>query len=152
MHAHPAHGRSPRIANCRAQTPSTSGRAELKGTLGYVKKLVGRIPVAKLLPGGKVRLAYPPFDVLVVHAEGAPYAIEDACNHAGASLMEGRLRGCEVTCPMHGYVFDVRTGALLMPRGLCADQRVFEIVREGDDWVVYDPVEQPFAKAGLDHG
>lgn len=110
-----------------------------------MKKLVGKIPVSKLPPGGKAKLAYPPFDVLVVHAEGAPYAIEDACNHAGASLADGRVRGCQITCPMHGYVFDLRTGALLIPRGLCEDQRTFEVVREGDDWVVYDSMTTPFA-------
>ncbi len=110
-----------------------------------MKKLVGRVPVSKLGPGEKFRLAYPPFDVLVVNADGVAYAIEDACNHAGASLAEGRLRDCQISCPMHGYVFDVRTGELLLPRGLCGNQRTFEVVRDGDDWVVYDPATLPIA-------
>lgn len=109
-----------------------------------MKKLVGRIPVSMLVRGGKVRLTYPPYDVLVVYVENEAYAIEDACNHAGASLAEGQVEGHEVSCPMHGYIFDVRTGKLLIPRGLCGDQRRFEVVREGDDIVVYDPVESPF--------
>jgi len=112
-----------------------------------VKKLIGRVPVAKLGPGEKYRMAHPPFDVLVVNADGEVHAIEDACNHAGASLAEGRLHGCRITCPMHGYVFDVRTGELVIPRGLCGNQRTFEVVREGDDWVVYDTVVSPFAKS-----
>lgn len=112
-----------------------------------MKKLVGRVPVSKLGPGEKFRLAYPPFDVLVVNADGEAYAIEDACNHAGASLAEGRLRGCQISCPMHGYVFDVRTGELLLPRGLCGDQRTFEVVREGEEWVVYDRASLPIANS-----
>ena len=69
-----------------------------------------------------VRLAYPPFDVLVAEVDGAPYAIECACNHAGASLAEGPRSGDHgenVACPMHGYVFSLTTGALLRPRRLC---------------------------------
>lgn len=106
--------------------------------------MVGRVPVASLGPGAKHRLAYPPFDVLLVNADGEVYAIEDACNHAGASLAEGQLRGCRITCPMHGYVFDVRTGELVIPRGLCGNQRTFQVVREADDWVVYDTIAPSF--------
>ncbi len=86
-----------------------------------------------------VRLVWPPFDVLVAMAGGMPCAIEDACNHAGASLSEGEREGATVACPMHGYRFDLATGALLEPRGLCDAQRRFVAYLEGDDVVVWDP-------------
>ena len=86
-----------------------------------------------------VRLRYPPFDVLVAWVDGAPSAIEDACNHAGASLSEGDRHGACIACPMHGYLFDLTTGRLVQPRGLCEDQRRFVARVEGDDVVVYDP-------------
>ena len=86
-----------------------------------------------------VRLEWPPFHVLVAMADGTPCAIEDACNHAGASLSEGGRRGRSVVCPMHGYSFDLVTGSLLEPRGLCDDQRRFVARIEGDDVVVWDP-------------
>lgn len=109
-----------------------------------MKKLVGKIPVSKLRPGGKLRLTYPPYDVLVVQLEnGDTHAIEDACSHAGASLAEGKLKDGKIACPMHGYIFDVRTGKLLIPRGLCPDQRPFEVIREGDEWAIYDRAESP---------
>jgi nitrite reductase/ring-hydroxylating ferredoxin subunit len=103
-------------------------------------KLVGRVPRARLESGEPVRLKYPPFDVVVMIVDGTPCALEDACNHAGASLAEGSIvpGGC-IACPMHGYVFDARTGRLVAPRGLCADQRRFETTVEGDDIVVWDP-------------
>ncbi len=101
-------------------------------------KLVGSVPVAALAGGALVRLEWPPFHVLVAMVDEAPYAIEDACNHAGASLAEGDRRGRCVTCPMHGYVFDLPTGRLLEPRGLCDDQRTFVARIEGDDVVVWD--------------
>jgi nitrite reductase/ring-hydroxylating ferredoxin subunit len=96
-----------------------------------------------------VRLDDPPFHVLVAIVGDAPFAIEDACNHAGASLSEGGRCGGppeaaeedrpHVACPMHGYIFELRTGRLVAPRGLCGDQRRLSASFEGDDVVVWDP-------------
>ena len=88
-----------------------------------------------------VRLDYPPWHVLVTTVDGEPYAIEDACNHAGSSLCEGTRKGDTVACAMHGYVFALRTGALVAPKGLCDDQRKFVTTVEGDDVVVWDAAE-----------
>ena len=104
-------------------------------------KWVGRVAKKALEGGAFVRLKYPPFDVLVAWLDGAPVAIEDACNHAGASLAEGERDGACVACPMHGYLFDLRTGALVAPEGLCDDQRSFHATVDGDDVVVWDLVE-----------
>jgi nitrite reductase/ring-hydroxylating ferredoxin subunit len=46
--------------------------------------------------------------------------------------------GDRVVCPLHGYVFDIASGALVAPRGLCEDQRRFVARLEGDDVAVYD--------------
>ena len=86
-------------------------------------------------------MSYPPFDVVIGIVDGKPYAIEDACNHAGSSLAEGFLDGERVACPMHGYVFSIRTGELLAPKGLCDNQRKFDAWLEGDDIVIGDPFE-----------
>jgi nitrite reductase/ring-hydroxylating ferredoxin subunit len=107
-------------------------------------KLVGRVPRASIEGGELVRLAYPPYDVLVTLSGGRPVAIEDACNHAGASLSAGTrstVRPDCVVCPMHGYVFDLRDGHIVVPQGLCDDQRAFVTTIEGDDVVVWDPVD-----------
>ncbi len=104
-------------------------------------KLVGRVPLARLSENAPVRLSYPPFDVCVALVGGEPFAIEDACNHAGASLSEGRVFGERISCPQHGYVFSLRTGRLLVPLGLCGDQRRFSARIEGDDVVVEDTFE-----------
>lgn len=101
-------------------------------------KLVGRVPIADLAEGKMVRLDYPPYDVLVSMVDGAPRAIEDACNHAGASLCEGERDRNTVSCPMHGYVFHLGTGILMRPKGLCGDQRTFRAEIEQDHVVVWD--------------
>jgi nitrite reductase/ring-hydroxylating ferredoxin subunit len=106
-------------------------------------KLVGRVPRAELESGAFVRLPYPPFNVLVAWRDGAPCALEDACNHAGAPLSEGwrDTTGRRVVCPMHAYEFDLVTGECESPRGLCEAQRRFVTRIEGDDVAVYDPVQ-----------
>lgn len=106
-----------------------------------MKKPVGRVKLAELKEQGHVRLTYPPFDVLVAYDDGEVFAIEDACNHAGASLSEGWVENKCAVCPMHGYVFELRTGKLLRPRGLCSDQRAYQVAIEGEDVVVTDNVE-----------
>ncbi len=104
-------------------------------------KTVGRVSFAELEVAGKLRLSYPPFDVCVVWDGGEIYAIEDACNHAGASLSEGSVAGGKISCPMHGYLFDLARGTLVAPVGLCGDQRTFRVRREGDDVIVEDHFE-----------
>jgi nitrite reductase/ring-hydroxylating ferredoxin subunit len=114
-------------------------------------KLVGRVARKRLEGGALVRIDYPPFHVLVALVDGDPYAIEDACNHAGASLSEGERQGACVACPMHGYVFELATGRLVLPRGLCGDQRSFVARWIGDDVVVWDP-GAGVSILGLAHG
>lgn len=106
-------------------------------------KLVARVPREQLADGAMVRVEYPPYDVLVALVDGVPCAIEDGCNHAGASLSEGWREdgGRRVVCPMHAYEFDFRTGECVSPRGLCDAQRTFVARFEGDDVVIYDPVQ-----------
>ncbi len=101
-------------------------------------KLVGRVKLDEVKTKQLVRVPYPPYDVVVAWVDGEVFALEDACNHAGASLAEGWTEGKCIACPMHGYVFDLATGALLRPRGLCADQRTFRAVIEADEVAIYD--------------
>ncbi len=41
---------------------------------------------------------------------GTIYAIDNACHHRGGPLGEGDLEGRIVTCPWHGWRYDVTTG------------------------------------------
>lgn len=51
--------------------------------------------------------------VAVFNLDGEYFAIEDICSHDYAQLSEGNLDGGEITCPLHGARFDVRTGEAL---------------------------------------
>ena len=52
-------------------------------------------------------------DVLLCRVDGEYYAVVDHCSHATQKLSAGRLRGHEVTCPLHGARFDIRDGRCL---------------------------------------
>lgn len=43
------------------------------------------------------------------------YAFDDTCPHGAASLVQGSLFTHKISCPDHGYCFDIRTGAIVWP-------------------------------------
>ncbi|MFO0912767.1 MAG: Rieske 2Fe-2S domain-containing protein [Pirellulales bacterium] len=48
--------------------------------------------------------------VALYNVDGQFFALDGICPHQGGPLGKGRLHGCIVTCPWHGWQFDVRNG------------------------------------------
>src|SRR5438105_2121650 len=48
--------------------------------------------------------------VALFNCDGVYYAIRNTCPHMGGELGEGLLEGDIVTCPWHGWRFNVKTG------------------------------------------
>lgn len=48
--------------------------------------------------------------VAIYNVDGEFFATSNVCTHAVAMLTDGYLEGDNVECPMHGGMFDVRTG------------------------------------------
>jgi nitrite reductase (NADH) small subunit len=48
--------------------------------------------------------------VALFNVAGEYFALDGICPHQGGPLGKGVLRGCVVTCPWHGWQFDVSTG------------------------------------------
>jgi nitrite reductase (NADH) small subunit len=48
--------------------------------------------------------------IALANVGGSFYAINNTCLHRGGPLGEGSLEGKVVTCPWHGWQFDVTTG------------------------------------------
>ncbi len=48
--------------------------------------------------------------IAIFNVDGAFYAMDNTCPHAGGPLGEGKLCGTEVDCPWHGWKFDVTSG------------------------------------------
>src|SRR6266516_543138 len=55
---------------------------------------------------------------LFLHADGRVFAVDAECPHAGGPLDEGKIKNCEVTCPLHDYKFDLITGRCSTDPGL----------------------------------
>ncbi len=53
--------------------------------------------------------------IVLVHAAGRWYALDDVCTHDGGPLSEGPLDAAHgtIACPRHGAKFDIKTGAAL---------------------------------------
>ena len=65
---------------------------------------------AQIAPGQGKTVAAGAVDVALFNDGGEFLAIDDACPHQGASLATGTLHEGRVICPLHSWVFDVRTG------------------------------------------
>ena len=73
--------------------------------------------------------------VVLFHAGGSFYAIDDVCTHDGGPLGDGMLEGYSIACPRHGAKFDIRDGrALTMPA--IKPTRVHEVKLDGENILV----------------
>ena len=61
-------------------------------------------------PGSGLELVAEDRIVALFNVEGEYHALDGVCPHQGGPLGKGALDGCVVTCPWHGWQFDVRTG------------------------------------------
>ncbi|MFK7821127.1 MAG: Rieske (2Fe-2S) protein [Planctomycetaceae bacterium] len=48
--------------------------------------------------------------IAVFNIDGHIHAMDGICPHAGGPVGTGKVEGCVVTCPWHGWQFDVTTG------------------------------------------
>ena len=67
----------------------------------------------------------------VFNVDGAFHAIDNTCIHRGGPLGEGDLEGSVVTCPWHGWQYDVTTGACVADPAAKVDR--YEVKVEGTD-------------------
>lgn len=72
--------------------------------------------------------------VALFNVDGTLYALDGVCPHQGGPLGKGCLSGTIVTCPWHGWQFDVRTGQHQLSRTLIQPPLAVRV--EGDDVLV----------------
>ena len=65
------------------------------------------------------------------NVEGSFYVIDNTCLHRGGPLGEGELEGSVVTCPWHGWQFNVTTGECT--KNPAAKVEVYQVKVEGND-------------------
>ena len=70
--------------------------------------------------------------VALFNLGGEFFALGDACPHRGGHLGCGTIEDGAIICPLHGWSFDIRTGAQRM--GPSADR--FTVRLDGEDILV----------------
>jgi nitrite reductase (NADH) small subunit len=73
--------------------------------------------------------------IALANVAGKFHAIDNTCLHQGGPLGEGELEGAVVTCPWHGWQFDLTSGKIVqnpaMPGVAC-----YEVQVQGDEILV----------------
>ena len=78
-------------------------------------------------------------EIVIFRLEDGYFAIEDECSHAEASLSEGEIReGCKISCPLHGAMFDIRTGKNLSFPAVMPVNAFPVKVEDGDIFIDYE--------------
>ena len=96
---------------------------------------------AQILPGTARAARVGRYDVAIFNVGGELFALENSCPHQGGPLADGWLENGLVTCPWHGWCFDVRTGKMTL--GDYARVPRFAVVRDGADLLVASrPLEE----------
>ncbi len=74
-------------------------------------ELVRVAAVSDIQPGHGKTVEPGGVEIALFNVAGTFHAISNVCLHRGGPLGEGDLDGTTVTCPWHGWEFDVTTGA-----------------------------------------
>jgi len=87
------------------------------------------------VPAGSVRhIVVHDKPMVLCNVDGQFYAVNAVCPHMGGPLASGRIEGCVIACPWHGWTFDVRTGLPDHPGGHSTS--AYEVRVEGWDILV----------------
>jgi 3-phenylpropionate/trans-cinnamate dioxygenase ferredoxin component len=104
-----------------------------------LKTIMGRIiagKVSDMPPGKMVKISIDGKEVMIVNIDGNYCAIDDSCTHSGASLSEGKLDGCKITCGWHAAEFDCKTGKLIKFPAKIRDVQSYNVIVESGNLFV----------------
>ena len=84
-----------------------------------------------VLPGHGLEASINGKTVAVFNVGGTFHVIDNTCAHRGGPLCEGEVEGNVVTCPWHGWQFDITTGGCV--KNPSAKVEVYQVKVEGTD-------------------
>lgn len=73
-------------------------------------------------------------EIALFHVDGKFYAVNNICLHQGGPLGEGSLEGKVVTCPWHGWQFDVTSGVNAVESSIRTE--CYPVKVEGEDVLI----------------
>ena len=87
------------------------------------------------------RIVVEEVEMAMFFVKGQFHAVQNECPHQHYSaLHEGILNGVELTCPMHGWTFDITTGVSIVGGGRLKRYAVKVV---GNDVLVETPNPEP---------
>ena len=95
-----------------AEFVRVAGTADVKAGHGIVAEVAGKT-------------------VAVFNVDGTFHVIDNTCLHRGGPLGEGEVSGQVVTCPWHGWEFNVTTGECV--KNPSAKVEVYQVQVDGTD-------------------
>ena len=72
--------------------------------------LVRAASVGEIPPGTGKCVTVNGKEIALFNLDGKFHAIDNTCLHRGGPLGEGEVDGATVTCPWHGWQYDIPTG------------------------------------------
>ncbi len=87
---------------------------ELSANMTYIGRVKVRVCTVRELAEGESRtIKVLARRVAVFHIAGTFYGLEADCKHMKASIAHGTISGTTITCPAHGWQYDIPTGTCL---------------------------------------
>ena len=102
-----------------------------------MQRFVKLATLEELPAGAAIEVEFEGRIYALYHIDGVIWAIDGICPHQGGPLADGLIEGTMVTCPWHGWQFDITTGKT--PLGPKIKQPVFEVKIEDQDVLVAVP-------------
>jgi nitrite reductase/ring-hydroxylating ferredoxin subunit len=102
--------------------------------LGPMGGFVQVAKVREIPPGTSKVVVVAGHPVALFNVGGTFYALSNVCLHRGGPIGEGSLDGSTVTCPWHGWEYDVSTGE--NTTNPVARLRRFAVHVDGEDLLV----------------
>ena len=78
-----------------------------------MSQFISVLDVASLPPGQGRTVVVRGRELAVFNLNGEFFAVDNICPHKGGPLGAGLLNEERIFCPMHGWEFEVKTGACL---------------------------------------
>jgi nitrite reductase (NADH) small subunit/3-phenylpropionate/trans-cinnamate dioxygenase ferredoxin subunit len=91
--------------------------------------------VSEITPGTIRELELGGKTIALANVAGRFHAIDNACLHQGGPLAEGELQGAIISCPWHGWQFDLTDGKIVQDRSV-PGLACYEVQVQGDDVLV----------------
>ena len=89
---------------------------------------------SEIAPGCGKKVEVNGKEIALFNIGGNFCAIDEVCAHQGGPLSEGAVEGTVVTCPWHGWEYDVTSGECLTNPAVV--QSKYTVKTEGDDILI----------------